>query len=255
MSEDNSLVLIERPAPGVLQLKLNRPEARNALSAPLRKALARAFQDATDDDQAQCILLCGSDRCFAAGADLKEIAKLSPSDVRGLKVLRYWKVIADCPKPIVAAVAGPALGGGCELALHADIVVAARSARFGLPEITLGLMPGGGGTQRLVRAVGHYRAMRMMLTGEPVGAEEAYRLGFVTDVVEDEQLMEEALRIATKIASASTFSSQSIKEAALAGADAALGTGLMLERRSFELLFDTAEQKQGIQAFLDRQGR
>lgn len=172
--------------------------------------------------------------------------------MRGLNVLRYWKAIADCPKPIVAAVAGPALGGGFELALHADVIVAARSARFGLPEINVGVMPGGGATQRLVRAIGHYRAMKLMLTGEPVSADEAWRLGVVTEVVEDESLLDRGIELAATIASRPSLALQSIKEAVLGGADAALSTGLMLERRSFELLFDTPEQKEGMQAFIER---
>lgn len=252
MNETSSLVLTDRPAPGVTRVQLNRFEARNALSTPLRQALARIFTNLADDNETRCILLTGGDRVFAAGADLKELSTLSPTDVRRLKVLRYWKAIAECPKPVVAAVAGPALGGGCELALHADVIVAGRGARFGLPEVTVGIMPGGGATQRLVRAVGHYRAMRLMLTGEPISAEEAWRIGMVTEVVDDERLMGHALEIAATIAARPPMALQLIKEAALAGADAALGTGLMLERRSFELLFDTQDQKEGMRAFIER---
>lgn len=252
MSETGSLLAIDRPALGVLRIRLNRPEARNALSTPLRQELASAFVGVLDDEKIRCILLTGGDRFFAAGADLKELSERGPSGVRGLNVLRYWKAIADCPKPIVAAVAGPALGGGFELALHADVIVAARSARFGLPEINVGVMPGGGATQRLVRAIGHYRAMKLMLTGEPVSADEAWRLGVVTEVVEDESLLDRGIELAATIASRPSLALQSIKEAVLGGADAALSTGLMLERRSFELLFDTPEQKEGMQAFIER---
>ena len=252
MNQTPSLLLIDRPAPGVTRVQLNRPEARNALSTPLRQALAEAFTELADDTDTRCILLTGGDRVFAAGADLKELSTLGPSDVRGMKVMRYWKAIADCPKPIVAAVAGPAFGGGCELALHADVIVAGRGARFALPEVTVGIMPGGGATQRLVRAIGHYRAMKLMLTGEPVSADEACRLGMVTEVVDDDRLSGHALEVASTIASRPPIALQLIKEAALAGADASLGTGLMLERRSFELLFDTQDQKEGMQAFLER---
>lgn len=245
------LVLVDRPAPGVARVQLNRPEARNAFSTALRQALATAFTELADDDQTRCIIVTGGDRCFAAGADLKEMARLSPTGVRRLNVLRYWKAIADCGKPVVAAVAGPALGGGCELALHADVIIAGRGARFGLPEISVGIMPGGGATQRLVRAVGHYRAMKLMLTGEAIPADEAWRIGMVTEVVEDEQLAARSLEVASAIASRPMLSLQSIKDAVLAGGDASLATGLLLERRSFELLFDTPEQKELMGAFIE----
>lgn len=252
MDFNEPLLQIDRPAAGVTRVQLNRPEARNALFTPLRQALARTFSALTDDDETRCIVITGGDKFFAAGADLKEIATLGPTDVRRLKVLRYWKAIADCPKPIVAAVAGPALGGGCELALHADVILAARGARFGLPEVNVGIMPGGGATQRLVRAIGHYRAMRLMLTGEPVTADEACRLGFVSEVVDDEQLAARALEVAGTIASRPPLALQLLKEAVLAGGDASLATGLALERRSFELLFDTQDQKEGMRAFVER---
>lgn len=252
MTFDENLLIIDRPAAGVTRVQLNRPEARNALSTPMRQALAAAFQELADDNDTRCVVLTGGDRVFAAGADLKELRDMRPMAVRDLKVLRYWKAISAFPKPLVAAVAGVALGGGCELALHADVIVAARSARFGLPEVSVGIMPGGGATQRLVRAIGHYRAMKLMLTGEPVSAEEACRLGFVTEVVADEQLRERALELATTIASRPPLAIQLLKESVLAGADAALSTGLVLERRGFELLFDTQDQKEGMEAFIER---
>lgn len=252
MTFDQNLLIIDRPAEGVTRVQLNRPEARNALSTPMRQALAATFEELADDEHTRCVVLTGGERFFAAGADLKELSQMRPIAVRDLKVLHYWKAISAFPKPVVAAVAGVALGGGCELALHADVIVAAQTARFGLPEVTVGIMPGGGATQRLVRAIGHYRAMKLMLTGEPVSAEEALRLGFVTEVVADEQLRARALELAATIASRPPVAIQLIKESALAGADAALSTGLLLERRSFELLFDTQDQKEGMQAFLER---
>ncbi len=252
MTFDHNLLIIDRPAAGVTRVQLNRPEARNALSTPLRQALAAAFQEFADDAETRCVVLTGGDRVFAAGADLKELSEMRPMGVRDLKVLRYWKSIAEFTKPVVAAVSGVALGGGCELALHADVILAGRSARFGLPEVSVGIMPGGGATQRLVRAIGHYRAMKLMLTGEPVSAEEACRLGFVTEVVDDDQLRARALELATLIASRPPVATQLIKESVLAGSDASLGTGLLLERRAFELLFDTQDQKEGMQAFLER---
>ena len=252
LAEVLTLVLTEHPAAGVTRLRLNRPEARNALNTPLRKALSEAFRKAEEDENTRCVILCGSSTHFAAGADLKEIVELGPADVWRLGVPRFWKVISGFSKPLIAAVAGPALGGGCELALHADIIVAARNARFGQPEIRVGIMPGGGATQRLIRTIGKYRAMKMMLTGEPVTAEDAFSMGMVSEVVADEDLETRAVALATQIASLPPLALHMIKEVALSGADAPLATGLLLERRAFELMFDTADQKEGMRAFAER---
>lgn len=251
-SLETSLLLQDWPCEGVVRLRLNRPEARNALNTALRRALADAFLALDQDDSVRCVLLCGSATVFAAGADLKEFAEFGPAEVWRMGVPRLWKAIADFSKPLVAAVAGPALGGGCELALHADVIVAARSARLGQPEVNVGIMPGGGATQRLVKAVGKYRAMKILLAGEPVGAEEALAMGMVSEVVDDAALEERALALAAQIASRPPLALRLLKEVALAGADAPLATGLMLERRAFELLFDTQDQKEGMRAFAER---
>lgn len=252
MAEASALVLVDRPAQGVARLRLNRPEARNALSTPLRKVLAAAVREIDEDDTVRCAIVCGAGSSFAAGADLKEIVALGPAGVWRLGVPRFWKVIAGFSKPLIAAVHGPALGGGCELALHADIIIAARNARFGQPEIRVGIMPGGGATQRLMRAIGKYRAMKLMLTGEPVTAEDAFAMGMVSEVVDDDALETRAIEMAKQIAALPPLAAQLIKQVSLAGADAPLDTGLMLERRSFELLFDTADQKEGMRAFAER---
>lgn len=252
MFSENTLALVETPVEGVASIRLNRPEARNAFNTPLRQHLANAFNEVDRNDSVRCVVLLGSGGNFAAGADLKEVASLGPLDVWKLEVLRYWKAVAQFPKPIVAAVAGYALGGGFELALHADVIIAARSAQFGLTEVNVGIMPGGGGTQRLMRAIGKYRAMKLMLTGQTIGAEEAYRLGLVSEVVEDAMLEDHAIAMASAIASRPALATRLIKEVALAGEDAPLATGLLLERRSFELLFDTKDQKEGMQAFVER---
>ncbi len=252
LGEGATLVLRDRPADGVARLRLNRPDARNALNTPLRKALAEAVRELDDDDSVRCAIVCGAGSSFAAGADLKEIVELGPAGVWRLAVPRFWKVIAGFSKPLIAAVNGPALGGGCELALHADIILAARSARLGQPEIRVGIMPGGGASQRLMRAIGKYRAMKLMLTGDPVTADEAFAMGMVSEVVADEDLDARAVAMAAQIAALPPLAAQLIKQVALAGADAALDTGLMLERRSFELLFDTADQKEGMRAFAER---
>lgn len=243
---------LDRPADGVTRLRLNRPEARNALNTELREALARAFTELDRDAATRCVVLCGAPNWFAAGADMKEIHALGSAEVWALDVPRLWKAIADFSKPVIAAVAGPALGGGCELAQHADIILAARSARFGQPEIGVGIMPGGGATQRLVKALGKYRAMKILLAGEPVNAEEALAMGLASEVVADEALEARALELATHIASRPPIALRLIKEVALAADDAPLATGLMLERRAFELLFDSADQKEGMQAFFER---
>ncbi len=252
MSDTAVLVLSDFPADGVARLRLNRPEARNALNTPMRAALADAFRAVDEDERIRCLILCGDAKHFAAGADLKEIVDLGPAGVWLLGVQRFWKVIAGFSKPLIAAVAGPALGGGCELALHADIIVAARSARFGQPEVRVGVMPGGGATQRLMRTLGKYRAMKMMLTGDPITGEEAFAMGLASEVVADEELDERALALAVKIVAQPPIAVRLLKEVALAGADASLQTGLLLERRSFELLFDTADQKEGMRAFAQR---
>jgi len=156
-----SPVLVEHPAQGVVWLRLNRPEARNALNNAVRAALAELFRSFGEDSTTRCIVITGSETAFAAGADLKEVAALGARDMMQTGVRRLWKIIADCPKPVIAAVNGFALGGGCELAMHADIIVAGEGARFGQPELGVGVIPGGGGTQRLVRAVGKFKAMKM----------------------------------------------------------------------------------------------
>lgn len=252
MADDAALLLIDRPSEGVARVQLNRPQARNALNSALRQALARAFDEFDRDEATRCIVITGGEQFFAAGADLKEMAPLGPTAVWRLDAPRWWKAIADCGKPIVAAVAGPALGGGCELAQHADVIVAARSARFGQPEVAVGIMPGGGATQRLVKALGKYRAMRLLLTGEPIGADEALAAGLVSEVVDDALLMPRALEVAALIASRPPVALRLLKQAALAADDMPLAAGLMLERRAFELLFDTADQKEGMQAFFER---
>ncbi len=252
MAEATALILTDCPANGVARIRLNRPEARNALNTKLRKQLADAIRAADEDESMRCVILCGNNTYFAAGADLKEIVDLGPSAVWRVGVPRFWKAIAGFSKPLLAAVAGPALGGGCELALHADIIIAARSAQFGQPEVKVGIMPGGGATQRLMRAIGKYRAMKLMLTGEPISAEEAFAMGMVSEVVADEDLDARAIALATQIAALPPVALRLIKEVALAGADSPLDAGLLLERRAFEMLFDTADQKEGMHAFAQR---
>lgn len=245
-------VLIERPRDGVVLVRLNRPEARNALNTELRRVLTETVAALGEDESVRCIVITGNEKAFAAGADLKEMAEKGTGEMTRTGVRRLWKRIAECPHPVIAAVNGFALGGGCELAMHADIIIAGEGARFGQPEIRVGIMPGGGATQRLVRAVGKFRAMRLLLTGEPVDAAEAYAMGLASLVVPDAEVESRALEMAGTIAALPPLAARRIKEVVLAGADAPLDTGLMLERRTFDTLFDTEDQKEGMNAFMEK---
>ena len=247
-----SLVLIERPAEHVALVRLNRSDALNALDLPTRKALVGAFRELSADDDVRCIVVTGDERAFAAGADLKEMSTMRPRDWLASGVRQLWKVISDCPHPVIAAVNGFALGGGCELAMHTDIIIAGENATFGQPEVKVGIMAGGGGTQRLARAVGKYKAMKMLLTGEFIDGKEAFNMGLASEVVPDDEVLDRALELATKIAALPPVAVRLTKETVMAGADAALDTGLLLERRAMEFLFDTDDQTEGMQAFVEK---
>lgn len=245
-----SEVLLERPADGIAVVRLNRPEVRNALNLAVRELLAKHFTDLASDEATRCIILTGSDKVFAAGADIRDMVDRTPIEVMGRRDL--WKPIASCPKPVIAAVNGYALGGGCELAMHADIIVAGEGASFGQPEVRVGIMPGAGGTQRLTRAVGKFRALRMLMTGEPVAARDALAMGLVSDVVADAEVFETALRIAKTITSMPPLAVMQIKEVVLAGEECSLEAAMTLERKAFQLLFATSDQKEGMRAFLEK---
>lgn len=247
-----SPVLVEHPAEGVVLLRLNRPDARNALNNAVRTALAQHFRDFGEDTATRCIVVTGNETAFAAGADLKEVAALGAREMMQTGVRRLWKALADCPKPVIAAVNGFALGGGCELAMHADIIVAGKGARFGQPELGVGVIPGGGGTQRLIRAVGKFRAMKMLLTGEMVGAAEALAMGLVSEVVPDAEVPGRALAMAKHIAGLPPIAVMLCKEVVLTGQDCPLDAALNLERKAFDLLFDTEDQKEGMRAFAEK---
>jgi len=247
-----SEVLLERPDARVAVIRLNRPEARNALNMATRQALAERFAELGEDEVTRRIILTGGDKIFAAGADLRDMVERTPVEMFVRRSERLWKPIADCPKPVIAAVNGYALGGGCELAMHCDIIVAGEGASFGQPEVRVGIMPGAGGTQRLVRAIGKFRAMKILMTGEPVSARDALAMGLVSEVVADAEVFERALVIAQTIAKMPPLAVMQIKEAVLAGEDSSLEAGLMLERKAFQLLFATADQKEGMRAFLEK---
>ncbi|MCE2660441.1 MAG: enoyl-CoA hydratase [Rubrivivax sp.] len=245
-------VLIDQPAEGVALVRLNRPQVTNALSLALQAQLSQAFATLSADDAVRCIVLTGGEKVFAAGGDIHSMLEAGPVDILKRHTERVWAPIEACPKPIIAAVCGYAFGGGAELAMHCDIIIAGRGASFAQPEVRIGIMPGIGGTQRLVRAVGKFHAMRMLLTGKPVTAEEACHMGLVSQVVADEDVIPEAVKMAAHIASMPPLAVQQIKEVVLAGMDASLDTALMLERKANQLLFATHDQKEGMQAFLDK---
>jgi enoyl-CoA hydratase len=245
-------VLIESPMAGVAIVRLNRPQARNALNSQLRQELAESFDLLESDNSIRSIVITGDDKAFAAGADLREIVNDSPLEIMDRGVLKLWSHLSRCSKPIIAAVRGAALGGGCELALQADIIIAGRNALFGQPELKVGIMPGGGATQRLMRSIGKYQAMMMILTGEPISGQRAAEIGLASEAVEDDAVMARAIEIAGLIATLPPVAVRLTKEAALAGADAPLSTGLLLERRLFEFLFSTQDQKEGMTAFAEK---
>ncbi|MDP3896212.1 MAG: enoyl-CoA hydratase-related protein [Mesorhizobium sp.] len=247
-----ALVEVEFPQPHVALVRLNRPEARNALSTELREELRAHFAALSDNADIRAIVLTGNDKAFAAGADIKAMAAMTPGQMKARGDERNWAALRNCPKPIVAAVNGYALGGGCELAMHADIIVAGHGATFGQPEVKLGIMPGAGGTQRLARAVGKYRAMLMLLTGMPISADEAFAAGLVSKVVADEDVVTEALAVAVSIAAMPPLAVAEIKQVLLAGLDAPLDVALMLERRAAYLLFDSNDKREAMQAFVDK---
>ncbi|HEX2726053.1 MAG TPA: enoyl-CoA hydratase-related protein [Beijerinckiaceae bacterium] len=245
-------VTLERLEGGVALLRIDRPEARNALNGAVREELARHFDDLATDDEIRCVIITGSPTVFAAGADLKAMAAAGAVEMMLRGTHLTWAPVKDFPKPLVAAVNGWALGGGCELAMHADLIIAGEGARFGQPEIKVGIIPGAGGTQRLVRAVGKFKAMRMLLTGEPISAREADAMGLVTEVVPDAEVLDRAIALARAIAALPPIAARKIKEVVAQGADLPLEAALTLERQAFQLMFDTEDQKEGMAAFLEK---
>ncbi len=233
-------------------IRLNRPQALNALNKALMIELVQAIDTYEADDNIGCLLITGSDKAFAAGADIKEMADKSFIDVYLGNFAASWDHATRARKPIVAAVAGFALGGGCELAMHCDIIIAADSAKFGQPEIKLGVIPGIGGTQRLTRAVGKAKAMDMILTGRNMDAAEAERAGLVARVVPAANLMDEAMKVADTIANMSLPSVLAGKEAINRAFESPLAEGVIFERRIFHALFATDDQKEGMTAFVEK---
>lgn len=245
-------LLVQPPESGVQLVTLNRPEALNALNTELLGELADLLASAELDSDIRVVVLTGSRKAFAAGADINEMAQ---RDVVGMLEdprQGHWQRIAAFRKPIVAAINGFALGGGCELAMSADILIAGEDARFGQPEINLGIMPGAGGTQRLLRAVGKSAAMQMVLTGDAITARRALDLGLVSEVTQPELTVERAMQIAMQIAEKGPLAVRLAKEALLKAFDTDLASGLRFERHAFTVLAGTADRDEGIRAFRER---
>ena len=245
-----TIVVERRGRVGIV--RLNRPQALNALNVTLKDELLSAVEAFDADADVGCILMTGSDKAFAAGADIKEMADQSYIDIFRADYTADYERLARVRKPIIAAVAGFALGGGCELAMMCDLIIAADNAKFGQPEIKLGIIPGIGGTQRLARAVGKAKAMDLILTGRMMDAAEAERSGLVARVVPAASLMEEAIKVAETIAAMSQPSLLAAKEAVNRSFETSLAEGLRFERRVFHALFATKDRKEGMAAFIEK---
>jgi len=236
----------------VALLRLNRPEARNALSPEVMETLAGELERLDPDPEVRCIVIAGSEQVFAAGADIKALSERSFAESLSHPAASFWRRVAAVKTPLVAAVSGFALGGGCELALACDMIVASETARFGQPEITLGIIPGGGGTQRLARVLGKQLAMEYVLTGRQFDAEMALEMGLVNKVAKKKQWLEGAMELARTVAERPPIAARLAKQAVLAAEETALAAGLENERRLYEIAMATEDRVEGMQAFLEK---
>lgn len=248
---ENDLILIRRQPPVAL-LQLNRPQTLNALKPDMLAALCEALEKLQADKAIRAVVITGDERAFAAGADIPTMAEASPLDMVRLDTRSYWQRLMKINLPLIAAVRGYAYGGGCELAMNCDLIVAAENARFAQPEIKLGIMPGAGGTQRLARAIGPYRAMEMILTGEAINGRQAFECGLANRLVPTERCVAEALELAHTIAERPPVAVRLAREAVRYGLDHTQHAGMEVERRNFLLLFTTDDQAEGMQAFLEK---
>ena len=247
-----SLVLIERPGDRVGVIQLNRPERRNALSTEFRAEIAKAVTELDADPGIRCIVMTGDEKAFAAGADLAELAEVRPMQEVFDRLGAVKRALEASNTPVIAAVRGMALGGGCEMAMMCDIIIAGDTAKFGQPEIKVGIMPGAGGTQKILRTAGKAKALRYLLTGDLFPADVALDLGIVSEVVPDAEVMDTSLAMAKRIAAQPAKAVQAIRDAVREGANTPLDTALMLENRLFQMLFSTDDQKEGMRAFLEK---
>jgi len=245
--------LVESSRDGhVALLRLNRPDVRNALSPEMMERLAAELERLDPDPDVRCIVIAGSEQVFAAGADIKALSERSFADALRHPAASFWRRLAAVKTPLVAAVSGFALGGGCELALACDMIVASETARFGQPEITLGIIPGGGGTQRLARVIGKQRAMEYVLTGRQFDAEMALEMGLINRLAKKKTWLEEAMALAQTVAERPPIAVRLAKQAVLAAEESGLSAGLENERRLYEMAMATEDRVEGMQAFLEK---
>jgi len=247
---DDHVLLEKKDA--VALLSLNRPGKLNALSPLLLEELALSLEEVDRENDIRVIIIRGMGRAFAAGADISAMAKASPVEIWEGSTRQSWKRLWATDKPIIAAVHGFAFGGGCELAMSCDLIVAGENALFAQPEIKLGIMPGAGGTQRLAKAIGPYRAMEMILTGDPISAQEAHSAGLVNRLVPDERVLDEAFELAATIAKRPAVALRLARQALRYGTEHSMNEGLEMERRNYRMLYDTEDQKEGMAAFLEK---
>jgi len=245
-----SIIVEAEPPVGII--RLNRPKVMNALSFGVLREIVDALEAFDKDDRIKVSILTGNDDAFSAGADIKELSEATPVDLILRNQFALWDRLKKTAKPIIGAVSGYALGGGCELAMCCDMIVASETARFGQPEINIGIMPGAGGTQRLTRTLGKFRAMEMILTGQPIAAREAEKHGLVNRVVPVEVYFGESKKLALQIAQKGPVAVRMAKEAVLKAFDTALEEGLQFERRNFYLLFSTEDMREGMKAFIEK---
>jgi enoyl-CoA hydratase len=233
-------------------IKLHRPKELNALNRQLMQELQQALQELDEDEKVRVIVLTGDEKAFAAGADIRQMADATALDMLKLNQFATWDQVKKTRKPMIAAVSGFALGGGCELMMHCDLIVASETARIGQPEIKLGVIPGAGGTQRLTRSLGKALAMELVLTGRSMTAEEALRIGLINKVVPVELYLQEAIHLAKQVAENSPIATQLAKESVLHAFNTTLDEGLHLERKNFYLCFAGEDQKEGMHAFIEK---
>ncbi|RZL24921.1 MAG: enoyl-CoA hydratase [Rhodococcus sp. (in: high G+C Gram-positive bacteria)] len=251
-TSSEELVVTEQRCDGVTVIQLNRPDVLNALSPEMMSALIEKLDNISSDGRTRVAVISGHDRAFVAGADIKSMQHRPIHDVLTSHTAQFWFRLAAIEVPLIAAVSGPAFGGGCELALACDMIVASDTAQFSQAEIKVGIMPGGGGTQRLARTIGKQRAMEMVLTGEPVSAFQAREFGFVNRVVEKNCWRDEAIALATKVASGPPLALRLAKKAVQGAEETAMTAGMSLERRLFEVSFATDDRVEGMTSFIER---
>ncbi len=245
-------ILVTRPAEGVGAIQLNRPKVLNALNTKTMSEILHALREHEQDDSVRCNVIYGDERAFAAGADIRELADSSTVQMMIRNQFSAWEDIRGIKKPIIAAVSGFALGGGCELAMLCDMIVASETAQFGQPEIKIGIIPGAGGTQRLTKAAGKARAMDIVLTGRNLSAQEAFEMGLITRLVPQAEWLTSAIKLATEIAAMPPIAVREAKEAVLKSFDLSIEAGLEFERKNFYLLLSTEDAREGMRAFMEK---